>query len=177
MKYLHGKSINLNFEKDLEIARLKKEIESLKKNGSDQPIATEIQTNEVQFATFSSIFSSCELKTLRSINGDSKADRPFIRHVLMFLYQEFSMLQLQQKSLFGCKPKSVVTKTGIVKETIEKTPLTPSKVKIIRELYTERITAADVSESEKTLRLKDSHFNQLIATALSNLQRDKKRFQ
>lgn len=141
----------------------------MKENGDGE---TTTDVNEIcadQFAKFSMHFNSGELKTLRSITNDSSSDRKFIRIALESLYKDG--VPLQQKSLFGCKSKRILTKSGAVIETTEKEPLTPKKVKILSDLHSERIAEAKVSESEMALRLKSTYFNQLIATALSNIQR------
>lgn len=167
----------MNFNKDLKIARLQREIQSLK----DDCIVAEFVGTSIEndanenggnkFAKFSDKLSPSELKTLRNIENDSSSDRPFIRTVLLFLYPHESLQQLQQKSLFGCDPKKFLTKSGVVKRTTRKLPLTPEKVGIMKKLFSERIAAANLTECELVLRTKPSYFNQLVATALSNLHR------
>lgn len=140
-------------------------------DGATKPNIVANEMCDIKFAKFSMDFNSCVLKTLRSMQNDSGSDRKFIRIALESFYPGELLLQLKQKSLFGCNSKNVVTKSGIVKETAEKQPLTPKKVKVLRSLYSERIAAAELNEFEMALRMRKTYFNQLIATALSNLQR------
>lgn len=155
----------------MKIARLEQENKLLKENSDAGTNIVANEMRDIKFANFSMDFKSCVLKTLRSMQNDSGTDRKFIRVALESFYPGELLLQLKQKSLFGCKPKKIVTKTGIIKETTEKIPLTPKKVKVLRNLFSERIAAAELNDFEMSLRMRTTYFNQLIATALSNLQR------
>lgn len=149
----------------MKIARLEREVELLKTSDHNAILGMPKE----KFSKFSKQFDTGTLKTLRTMPNDSQYDRSFIRTALEFLYLE--KLHLQNKSLFGGKPKTVITKSGIAKVFTEKMPLTPEKVDLLSDIYYERITSANLSESELTHRTKASYRNQLIATGLSNIQR------
>lgn len=149
----------------MKIARLEREIELLKA-GDHRAVLGMPKEN---FWKFSKQFDAGTLKTLRTMPNDFKYDRSFIRTALEFLYPD--KLHLQNKSLFGGTPKTVITKSGTVKVFTEKMPLTPEKVDLLSEIHYERITSADLSELELSHRTKASYRNQLIATGLSNIQR------
>lgn len=159
--------MNLNFEKDLRIARLEQQIKLLTGNDATSNSAYEVCDN--RYAKFSTDFTEGELRTLRSMSYDSDSDRKFTRTTLEYLYRGDP--SIRHKSLFGCNAKRKTMKTGIVKETSAKMPLSPKKVHILRDLHSERLTAAKLTESELTLRMNTTYVNQLIATGLSNVQR------
>lgn len=159
--------MNLNFEKDLKISRLEQQIKLLTENNATSNSAYEVCDN--RYAKFSMDFTAGELRTLRSMSYNSESDRKFTRTALEFLYR--SDPSIRHKSLFGCNAKRKISKTGTVKETSAKMPLSPEKVQILRDLHSERITAARLNESELTLRMNTTYVNQLIATGLSNMQR------
>lgn len=162
----------MNFEKDLQLKRLHLEIESLKKGGHEENLVGAKALNGAKFSDFSNVFDSDTLKKLRSTPNDSSSDRTFIRTVLESLYPNAE--SVKNKSLFGCPSKTVRTKLGEVKATTEKLPLTPEKVDVLHKIYSERMKAAELSETEHILRTNRTYINQLIATGISNYTRSKK---
>lgn len=172
LKHLLNKTLKFNLEKDLKIERKDKEIELLKRNCvscfTAKPSAE--ATLNVQFSSFSQHFSSEELMALRSIENDPGHDPTFIRIVLSYLYKA-DLKVLQLKSLTGSGPKLIKRKNGTTIQTVQKQPLTPSKVHILKCIYHERVKAVTNNEVNISQRIKERHVNQLIATALGNIIR------
>lgn len=157
----------MNFEKDLQLERLHRENESLKAEKKNFVGAKP----EAKFSDFSNEFEPDTLKKLRSLRNDPSSDRTFIRMVLESLYP--NAVSVENKSLFGCPSKTVRTKSGEMKVTTEKLPLTPEKVDVLHKIYSERMKAAELGEAEYIQRTNRTYVNQLIATGLSNYTRSK----
>lgn len=171
LKILYNKSLGINFQKDLKIQRLEQEL-NLLKNGEINPTESteEPQRTDGTFDSFSEYFTSSELRDLRKMQSESRHDATFVRTALLYLYRDNPAL-LQYKSVRGSKTKLMKKKDGTVVKTEPKEPLSPKKLDILKNIYRERIFGATSDEVELTVRNNSTHFNQLIATSLSNIRR------
>lgn len=180
LKSIFNKTLKLNLDKDLKIDRLEKELEKFKIDEGTKSTPTPTSpktatiyavtaTSTTQFGGYDQFFPRDELRNLRSICDDSSGDSTFIRTVLLYLYKD-DVNMLCTKSLYGSEPKTIKRKDGKIIQTTSKTPLTPRKVALLKQIYAERIDKAAKSEFEKNERTKNVHVNQLIASSLTNIQ-------
>lgn len=171
LKILYNKSLGINFQKDLKIQRLEQEL-NLLKNGEINPTESseDLQRADGTFDSFSEYFTTGELRDLRKMQNESRHDATFVRTALLYLYKDNPSL-LQYKSVRGSKTKLMKKKDGTVVKTEPKEPLSPKKLDILKSIYRERIFGATSDEVELTVRNNSTHFNQLIATSLSNIRR------
>lgn len=180
LKSVFNKTLKLNLDKDLKIDRLEKELEQFKigegitTTTPTSPTTANVSTvaktsTSIQFDEFKQFFSRDELRNFRSICDDSSGDSTFIRTVLLYLYKD-DVNMLCTKSLYGSEAKTIKKKDGKLIQTTSKTPLTPRKVVLLKQIYAERIDKAAESEFEKNKRIQAVHINQLIANSLTNIQ-------
>lgn len=171
LKILYNKSVGINLQKDLKIQRLEQELNLAKNGECAQSESKECcRRASSTFGTFSEYFAPDELRNLRVMQNDSRYDATFVRTALLYLYKD-NPTSLQYKSVRGAKPKLMKRKDGTVVETEPREPLSPKKLNILKSIYSERISGATSDEIELTVRTNETHFNQLIATSLSNIRR------
>lgn len=163
-KSLYHASLKNNFEKDLEISRLK---------NLETRSAVSHQTNEARqsneahkYENYRKDFQDIELVKLRSIEDDCKNDATFIRLMLMYIYKD-NLGILSNRSVKGTKVRVKRRKIDGMESEINSTePLSPLKLKILSGVFAERLSKS--KESEKVFRTEK--FNQLVAKAICYLR-------
>lgn len=114
--------------------------------------------SQLSFTKFFEYFNELELAEIRSIGCSPREDSKFITLCLKAIY----------KGRLEClKNKSVSGRGRTKNESKEK--LTPSKMPIIQEMFTERINIVTNIDSERSNRLKV--LNKLIKDGISNINR------
>lgn len=139
-------------EKDREIDELRKLI--------DQSQTPNISTpdNSLSFSQFENDFTSAQLVDLRSIGLTSRDDSKFVSFVIKCMYQE---------NLSCLKTKSVTGRS--VKQGETKTQISPDKMMLLKNIYSERIMAATEDSFEREKRKK--MLNRKVNDAIHNISR------
>lgn len=177
LRILYNKSLSINLQKDLKIQQLEQELNLLRSGectqiDSNREIEDGFRPSSATFGTFSEYFDAEELQNLRTMQNHSRYDATFVRTALLYLYKGNPHI-LKFKSVRGSKSKLVKRKNGTVIKTEPREPLSPKKLNILKDIYSERIAAATSDKVELTVRAHETHFNQLIASSLSNIRRIK----
>lgn len=142
-------------EKECEIDQLKRMHSQI--YSSNEP-ATISSQNSLCFHQFEPNFCSSQLADLRSIGTTKRDDSKFISLVIKFMYNE-NLPCLKTKSVSGRSVKQGETKTQI----------SPEKVTILKNIFSERIYGATDDDSERNERKKK--LNRLIKDALHNISK------
>lgn len=124
------------------------------------PQNIENQINKVKptFAMFSNSFNDDQLAQLRSIGELSREDSTFVANSLKFIYNG------------NCDAIKGKTLTGRGKNKSEpKNKLTPVKILIVRNLFSERLR--NITKNENETNLRERNFNKHIKNAVSNISR------
>lgn len=120
--------------------------------------------NETTPENADSVFSNSEIRVLQRISLAKKNDSTFIRNSLEFAYKS-DLSVLKSRSVMG----TYNTLAEMTSGKIEKPPLTPVKVKKIKELFIERLSDCDVDPIAFEERVKDSRINELLASGIKNI--------
>lgn len=140
-----------NAEVTLKHKHLSKTIANINENDTECADDSKITTD--------GLFLDSELETLNRLSAAKRYDSTFIRSTLEFLYQEdFSILR--NKSVHG---------TIDTNFSNSKKPLTPAKVKRIKELFVDRLCKCRLDPATFEERSKESRINQLLATGIKNI--------
>lgn len=107
------------------------------------------------YDNFSHSFTQRQLSVLRSISNSIRDDSAFIREAVKDLYED-KIDCLEQKSLTGRGKNN-------------KSCMTPEKVAILSNLFTERMSNMKLCDSERGVRTKK--FNTLIKDAIHNINK------
>lgn len=116
------------------------------------------------------IFTSIEIEVLQTMKLDAESDSGFILNCLKFAYKN-DVSVLRMKTLKGTPEAFTVSVSGEVTRKPAKDPLTPSKVKAIRELFVQRIKKCKLKPAAFNERIKEAHMNKLVASGITNLGR------
>lgn len=111
---------------------------------------------------FSEFLSKPEICQLDSIGLSQDRDSPYIRSCITSLYKQ-DLSILKRKSLRG---KPYVDRSSLERQ--ENKILTPEKVRVIHELFTERVI---LSKENIDKRIDISYINRKITNILSSLKR------
>lgn len=143
-------SSSINLDKDIQIGILNKKI-----GGGDQ----HDKNRETLFKDFEHVLESKQLKELRSIRSGQSGDSTFILKCMKFFYPDRS--KLDDRSVTGRQNKK-----------IKKQPITPSKLKMITRMLSERIESENgVDDFYASKRL--GRIKKLICDAISKLKTKK----
>lgn len=118
------------------------------------------------------IFTSSEIAVLQSMALDKKTDSTFVLKCLHFAYKN-DLSALLNKTLKGKPESMIISDDGDVAYMPAKDSLSPKKIKLIRELFMERINKCKLKPTENSERIKDSYMNKLIASGITNVGKRK----
>lgn len=122
-----------------------------------------LHKNDDVTITNDGMFLTSELQTLNRLPVTKKYDSTFIRTCLEIMYQDDLTV------LAGKSAQRVSDRNGKTKM-----PLTPSKVKRIKELFAERLYQCKLDPAALAERVNDTRVNQLLATGIKNIVNKKK---
>lgn len=109
------------------------------------------------FSKFEDTFTEYQLSKLRSVKVDKPGDSNFVLQGVRFLYSS---------NLAGLSKKSVRGKSN------NKTAVTPEKLKLMKEIFDERLELIGIDKTEQEKRA--TRFNNLFHTAISNINKKNK---
>lgn len=145
LKHLLSKCTKVNLEKDLKIEKLTHQRE-------------ESDVSPMIFGKYEDIFEDKELTTLRSIPFTKSKDSSFILQVIRLLYKN---------NLDALKSRTTASKTA------DKSPITPEKKAVIKDLYDERLNSLKLNDFELSTR--KSKLNEYTMTGITNIRKSMKR--
>lgn len=118
------------------------------------------------------IFTSNEIAVLQNMPLDQQTDSTFILKCLKFAYKNDPSV-LRHKTLKGKREAMVISEGGDVAYMPGKDPLSPQKIKSIRELFVDRINKCNLKPAAYDKRIKDPYMNKLIASCITNIGKSK----
>lgn len=139
------------------------QLELQRLNGVDIPPA---DPDSDQFQHFSSYFDKKELSSLRGLNDDSASDSTFVRKCIKYLYKE-NIGVLLKKTAKGTNRRIIRKSDGNFIEMPPKGALSPQKIAIMSSIFDSRITAMEISDSQKLQR--QAFFNILLSRGIDNI--------
>lgn len=119
------------------------------------------------FTKFSKHFLPDELAVLRSIDHDRRKDTTFVRNCLNYMYKD-KLYVFKKKSALGAPKRNVNSSNGTVVEVPATEAITPEKYVILKEIFSDRISAMTISEDERDERKRK--LNNLIGKAITNIR-------
>lgn len=118
------------------------------------------------------IFTSNEILVLQNMPLDQQTDSTFILNCLKFAYKSNPAV-LRHKTLKGKREAMVISDDGDVAYMPGKDPLSPQKIKSIRELFVERINKCNLKPAAYSTRIKEPYMNKMIASGITNMGKNK----
>lgn len=135
----------------------------LKKNG----IEVESKHKLGEFDRFSQFFSDKELAYLRGLDLNRETDSTFLKSALEYLHKD-NFASLKNKTVTG-RIKTVF-EGGIIKQVFLRECISPQKIEILKELFTERI--GSLSEEGGPDRRK-KRFNSVLSKVVDRFRVDR----
>lgn len=159
-KKLYRTAIHINLQKDLKV---KHNENQLKNSG----IAFDSEFVAGDFDRFRDFFCAKELASLRSLDLDWKTDSTFLKCAMQFLYKD-NLSSLANKTVTGIK--KMVVDGGIPRLITIKDSISPQKIEILKELFTERICSLP---EDKCPDQRKKRFRTVLAKVVDRIRVDK----
>lgn len=157
LKKLMNKSNQINLKKDLLIAELKKQIDENRSSILNSASHIKDKKQKILFEQFEDKIQKTDLIRLRSINDTKEKDSTFILQSLKILYKE---------DISALSKKTATTTTSTKQE------MTPEKKCAIQQLFSERLSAMNLSAEQELDR--QSRFRCLLSNAISSVNKTTK---
>lgn len=136
-------------EKENEITKLQGQ--------SSQNGANELNQPKILFESFNDVFDAEQLNKLKSISKTDRSDSTFVCTVIKYLYAE-NLESIGNKTACGRNKKNHDNKEM----------MTPTKKKVVQDIYSERLCDIAVNLDERQKR--ENKLNRLIKDAFANIK-------